>query len=271
MGASEREVDIMLRRVSEMFGFKVRAADGDAGAIRDVYFDDGKWTVRYLVVDTGGWLGGRKVLLSPVSVLGVHWDSQELRVDLTKSQVESSPHIDLDQPVSRQQIVELHEYYGWPAYWGASMTMGTATPGVYPMIMAGVDEVEQEMREEGPSEKYRGDPHHRSTRAVSGYDIEARDGEIGHVEDFLLSDKYWIIRYLLVDTRDWLPGRKVLIPPLSIERVDWAETAVRVSLTRDQVESSPEYDPSKPLERSYEVRLYEHYGRRGYWRKPTSD
>ena len=253
----------MLRRADDLYGFDIEAEDGDAGDLIGLYFDDKAWTVRYLVVDTGGWLGGRKVLLSPLAVAETRWEENALRVALTRSQVEHSPDIDLDKPVSRQQIVDLHEYYGCPGYWGGSLTMGTATPGVYPMIIAGADQVEEEMTGEGPSEKYRGDPHLRSTRAVAGYDIHAVDGEIGHVEDFFVSDKDWVIRYLLVDTRDWLPGRKVLMAPEWIAEVDWAERAVHVRMTRAQVKASPEYDPSAPPAREYEVQLFVHCGERG--------
>jgi len=257
----------MLMRADELYGFDIEAEDGEAGDVIGFYFDDQAWIIRYLVVDTGGWLGGRRVLLSPLAVAETRWEEEALQVDLTRSQVEHSPDINLDKPVSRQQIVDLHEYYGWPGYWGGSMTMGTATPGVYPMIIAGADQVEDEMEEEGPSEKYRGDPHLRSTRVVAGYDIHAVDGEIGHVEDFFVSDKDWVIRYLLVDTRDWLPGRRVLVAPDWISEVDWAETAVHLRMTRAQVKASPEYDPSAPPAREYEVALFEHYGERGYWRQ----
>lgn len=255
----------MLRRADKVYGLTLQAADGDAGRVHDLYFDDQSWIVRYIVADTGGWLGGRRVLLSPVAVEETRWDDAELQVALTKSQVERSPDIDLDQPVSRQQIVELHEYYGWPAYWGGSAMVGTATPGVYPMIMAGAAQVEEEMKQDGPTEKHRGDPHLRSARAVDGYDIHAVDGEIGHLEDYFVDGRDWIIRYLLVDTRDWLPGREVLISPTWIERVDWAETAVHVALTQAQVEASPEYDAETPPGREYEVVLHQHYGYPGYW------
>lgn len=255
----------MLQRVSDLEGFTVRATDGDAGTVRDLYFDDQAWIVRYLVVDTGSWLAGRSVLISPVAVGKPRWDEEELPVNLTKSQVEHSPDIDLDKPVSRQQIVELHEYYGWPAYWGGSAMMGTATVGVYPMIMAGVEALEQEMEEEGLDEKYRGDPHLRSARQVNGYDIHATDGEIGHVEDFFVSDRDWTVRYMLVDTRDWLPGRQVIVSPQWIERVNWAESAVHVALNRETIKSSPEYDPEAPPAREYEIRLYAYYDRPGYW------
>lgn len=255
----------MLQRAEKLYGLDVKAEDGDAGRVHDLYFDDQQWIVCYLVVDTGSWLSGRRVLVSPLAVETPPWSEGELPVTLTKSQVEHSPDIDLDKPVSRQQIVDLHEYYGWPAYWGGSMMMGTASVGVYPMVIAGVEAVEEEMEEEGPSEKYRGDPHLRSARAVEGYDIHAVDGEIGHVEDFFVADEDWAIRYVLVDTRDWLPGRKVLLSPQWIERIDWAEMGVHVGLTRAQIENGPEYDPEAPLSRVYEIRLHEHYGRPGYW------
>lgn len=255
----------MLRRAKDFYGVTIKAVDGDAGHVGDFYFDSEDWTIRYLVVDTGGWLSGRKVLISPFAVVDVRWDDRELEVSLTKSEVENSPDIDLAKPVSRQQFLELHEYYGWPAYWGGSMMMGTATPGVYPMVMGGIRELERELEEEGPQEKYRGDPYLRSARFVSGYQIEATDGRIGRVDDYLLADKEWIIRYVLVDTGDWLPGRKVLIMPQCVERVDWASRGVRVSLSRDQVETSPEYDPDQLPDRDYEVRLHEHYGQRGHW------
>ena len=255
----------MLRRAKELFGLAITAVDGKAGEVRDLYFDSKEWSIRYLVVDTGGWLEGRRVLISPLAVANARWDDAELEVALTASEVENSPHIDLDKPVSRQQVVELHEYYGWPAYWAGSAMMGTTTPGVYPMIMAGIDEIEREMEEEGPQEKVRGDPYLRSARAVSGYDIAATDGDIGRVDDYLIDAQDWIIRYVLVDTGDWLPGRKVLVPPSCVERVDWAQTSVEVALTREQVEASPEYDPHQPPTREYEDELHHHYGQRGYW------
>ncbi len=253
----------MLRKTRELFGLQITAVDGKAGDIRDLYFDSQDWIIRYLVVETGGWLEGRRVLISPLAVIDARWDDGELAVALTGSEVENSPHIDLDKPVSRQQVVELHEYYGWPAYWAGSTMLGTTTAAAYPMIMAGIAEIEREMREEGPQEKVRGDPYLRSARAVTSYDIQAVDGEIGHVEDYLIDAEDWIIRYVLVDTRDWLPGRRVLVPSSCVERVDWAQTSVEVALTRQQVEASPEYDPDEPPTCEYEDQLHHHYGQRG--------
>jgi len=257
----------MLRRLDQLYGMTVHAEDGDAGTVDDVYFDDETWRVRYLVVDTGGWLSGRRVLISPLGVDVVTWEDLEVvETSLAKEQVENSPDIDLRKPVSRQQMLELHEYYGWPVYWGGSKTLGTAAVGIYPFVMAGVDEIEEEMEEKEDTEHYRGDPHLRSAREVDGYLIHARDGHIGHVDDFFLSEEGWLLRYLVVDTRNWLPGREVMISPDWVERVNWSKKEVYVNLTQDKIENSPELESGQQtVGRNYEEELYEYYGFPRYW------
>jgi hypothetical protein len=256
----------MLRRVQKIYGFTVRAKDDDVGEVHDLYFDDESWAVRYFAIDTGSWLFGRRILLFPTALEPPRWEEQVLPVALTREQVENSPDINLDKPVSRQQLVELHEYYGWPAYWAGSPLLGTATVGVYPTVLAGAEAVEEEVQsEDGLTEKYRGDPNLRSTREVIGYHIQAQDGEIGHVEDFFISEEDWVIRYIFVDTRNWLPGRKVLVSPSWIEEIKWGPAKVYVDLSREQVKHSPEYDPSASISREYETDLHRYYGRPGYW------
>ncbi len=256
----------MFLRTDKLYGFNVRCTDGDAGKLDDLYFDSEMWIIRYLVVNTGPWLFGRKVLLSPLKGQINLAVEEAFMVPLTREQVENSPNIDLVKPVSRQQLVDLHEYYGWPAYWAGSTLWGTATVGIYPALLAGAREVEKELKAEGElSEKYRGNPYLRSTREVTGYDIAATDGEIGHVEDFFVDEKDWTVRYMLVDTRDWLPGRKVLVSPTWIDSISWPEAKVAVRLSRAQVKDSPEYDPTEPLTREYEVELYRHYDMPQYW------
>ena len=109
------------------------------------------------------------------------------------------------------------------------------------------------------------DPHLRSTHDVSGYHIQAADGEIGHVEDFIIDDETWAIRYLIVDTRNWWPGKKVLVSPQWIERVSWSESKVFVNLSRETIKQSPEYTEESLLTRDYETGLHRHYNRQGYW------
>jgi hypothetical protein len=173
-----------------------------------------------------------------------------------------SPDIDTDRPVSRQQEIEYDRYYGYPSYW-----TGPYLWGGYPAPFLSdtpASSFEQERRWELGAQEG-GDPHLRSAAAVIGYHISATDGDIGHVEDFLLDEATWAIRYMVVDTRNWWPGKKVLVSPGWIADVDWDASTVGVEMSREQVRNSPEYDPSAPLQRDYESRLHDHYGRAGYW------
>lgn len=249
----------MLRSTKELRGYTIRAIDGDIGKVHEFYFDDLAWIVRYLVVDTGKWLPGRKVLLWP-GVLGQpDWETQSLPVGLTKEQVEYSPVIGTDEPVSRQMEVDLHTYYGWTPYWrGGLPVFGLRAAAAAEMIVPSAEEKDK-------TEEKEADPHLRSTREVIGYHIQARDGEIGHVEDFVVDDEAWFIRYLVIDTRNWLPGRKVLVAPAWAEQVSWVERKVHVDLGHETIKNGPEFNPSMPVNREYEVRLYDYYGRPYYW------
>jgi len=252
----------MLRSMkNDLRGFTVGATDGDIGAVEEFYFDDTSFTVRHLIVDTGGWLGGRKVLISPMALRDIDWDGKRINAALTKAQVEASPAIDTERPVSRQHEIEYYGHFGYPYYWGGPYLWGDYA---YPFLPAGrVPDPEPERPWDGAGKG--DDPHLRSSAAVTGYHIAATDGEIGHVEDFLVDDATWAIRYMIVDTRNWWPGTQVLVSPRWIERVDWRDSMVSVGLTRAQIKESPEYDPSGAVARDYETRLHDHYARPRYW------
>jgi hypothetical protein len=207
------------------------------------------------VVDTGKIFPGRKVLLAPSVLEGPDWETHTFPVKLTKKEIKGSPQIDVEKPVSRQQQVELHEHFGWSFYWlpGARQWAGHESPPP------------PEERDTVPPPQEEGDPHLRSVKEITGYYIQAYDGEIGHVDDFIVSDKNWHLVYLVVDTRNWLPGRKVIISPGWIDAIRWAEKKVYVELNRELVKKSPKYDPSYPINREYEERLYDYYGRPRYW------
>jgi hypothetical protein len=249
----------MLINSKELNGFSVRAQDGELGTVEELYFDDDTWAVRYLIVETGGWLGGRSVLISPISVLDADWEGRQLKVALTKKQVASSPNIDTHKPFSRQHESAYLGYYGYPTYWGGPLMWGYSS---YPSGLLMADPVA--IAADAVS-KVSPDSHLRSSDAVTGYRIAAADGEIGHVDAFLVDDETWAIRYVEVATRNWWPGKKVLISPAWIERVSWLESDVRVGLTRDAIRSAPEYLEAAPVSREYEYQLYLHYGRPPYW------
>jgi len=247
----------MLRTASHLKGTSIAATDGEIGSVQDLYFDDHSWTIRYLVVDTGTWLPGRQVLISPRSIMTVT-DEARIPVSLTKSQVENSPSTDVDKPVERQYEEEYSQYYGYPYYWTGPYRWG-ATPYPGEGVLA-VPEAAVAMPPRGG-----GDPSLRSTRNVTGYYIEATDGDIGHVDDFIVDTTAWAIRYMLIDTRNWWPGKKVLVSPEWINQVSWPDSRVYVDMSREAIKSAPEYDPNQPVERDYETRLFGHHNRRVYW------
>ncbi len=251
----------MLTKTTNVEGFSIQATDGELGAVNQFYFDDETWAIRYLTVESGGWLGGRQVLISPFAVVHTDWQARRLDVALTKKQVENSPDIDMHVPFSRQHEAAYLGYYGYPYYWGGPYLWGT---GYYPTGLA----VPADVSKEGLADRIRKeskDSHLRSTATVTGYHIEASDGEIGHVDGFVFDDAAWAIRYIEVATRNWWPGKKVLVSPAWIERVSWTDSKVYVGLSRETIKNCPEYVESMPITREYETGLYLHYGRPPYW------
>jgi len=255
----------MLQTTAHLKGFAIKATDGSLGTVDDIYFDDETWTVRYLTVKTGGWLSGRQVLISPISVKYADWQGRQLNVSLTMKQVEESPDINKHQPVSRQHEAVYNSYYGYPYYWGGPYLWGSA---FYPEGLA-VPAHSYEDAQAGKIGVESGDTHLRSTEAVTGYDIDALDGEIGHVAGFVIDDKAWAIRYIEVATKNWLPSKKVLMSPNWVERVSWEDFRVYTELTRDAIKAAPPYMEQMAITRDYENELFVHYGKPPYWLNET--
>jgi hypothetical protein len=252
----------MSQRISRLHGFRILATDGEVGSVRETYFDDDQWVVRYLVVDTGGWLSGRSVLISPYAVKFIDWQTRAIAVNLTREQVQHSPDVDTHQPVSRQQEAEYHRYYGYPQYWPyATYWAWGAIPIVVPPEPQIQAEEGEQRRADTDADRAGADAHLRSSRAVIGHRIQASDELIGHVEDFLFDEETWAIRYLIVDTRNWLPGKHVLVSPEWVRGVSWGEQTLSVDLTRRQIEESPRYDPEHLPSHDYEKALHQHYSR----------
>lgn len=245
----------MLHSANALRGFAIAASDGELGSVKDVYFDDAEWVIRYIVVNTGGWPNGFDVLLSPKSVLAEEWERNSLRVDLTMQQIRNSPSIDTAKPVERQHEEEFNIYYGFPFYWAGPHRGSAVYPGVVekkPLDAADMLAIRRRMEDE----RLHSDPHLRSCSDVVGYHIHATDKQIGHAEDFLFDQTDWSIQLMAVDTRKWLVGKHVLISPRQIGRVSWEERAVFVNATRDQVEHSPEYDVAHPPESGAALEMF---------------
>ncbi len=241
----------MMYNLMKMKGFKIDTSDGEAGKIADFLFDDMSWTVRYVEVNTGSWLFGRRVLISPSHISAVMFKQEKIQVDLTQKQVENSPDLATDKPVSRQYETAFHDYYGMSPYW---FDAGD------PYMNTGVPEFQKEF-----DEKKDQDPHLRSMNEVTGYNIATKDDGLGKVDDLLAEQEQWVIRYLLIDTKILLPGKKVLVSTQWIKDVDWGQKHIVADLEKEQIKQSPEYDDSTPPERDYEVKLHEFYGKAPYW------
>ncbi len=248
----------MLKNASEIHGYGIAATDGHIGTVSDLLFDDKTWLVRWLAVDLGAWLPGRKVIL-PSSVLG-HLDlnGETFPVRLTMQQVKDSPDVDTDQPVSRQMETNIYDYYGWSPYWCTGFYMGGyGFAGGAPLAVpyrkyGGADGVHENEQE--------GDKHLRGAEELSGYHIHALDGAIGHIDDLLVEDGDWSIHYLVVDTSNWWIGKKVLISPRSVKTIDWSERTIGLDVDRQRIKDSPAYDAQTLIDRPYEKQFHEHYG-----------
>ena len=261
----------MLRNIRDLEGYAIHATDGDVGEVKDFYFDDEAWVIRYLVVDTGTWLSSRKVLISPIALGRPNETDRELPASITQDQVRSSPDIDTDRPVSRRQEMYYFNHYGYPQYWGDTGLWGSnmnpvmmmpnfvSTPLVVEPRLDHPDA--QAEAEQQPSE----DHHLRAFNTVVGYHIHASDGDIGHVHGMLVDEETWAIRYLVVDTSNWWLGHQVLIAPEWIETVSWSDEIVSVNLARQAVKDAPPYDPTTVVDRQHESGIWEHSGHAAEW------
>lgn len=286
----------MPRSLRTLIGSTLIARDGEIGEIKDAYFDDERWTIRHLVVHTGGWLTGRSVLLSPIAVKEIlRGERRAVIVNLTREQVERAPDVDTARPVSRQMEQKLHDHYQWPYYWSGSEAwgiapypaalgvpfpvgmprapgaggqgpVGRAEPGLEPPR---ADASPLEPGGSGGQASAEGDPHLRSAWEMRGYGIASTDGRFGHVEDFVFDERTWKLLYLVIDTVNWWPSKSVLLAPEWTRSISWLERRIEVALPQEAIRGAPEYDAAMPLTRDYEERLHRHYERTGYWAAPA--
>ena len=242
-----------LRKARDLQRLTIHAVDGEIGKPEELYFDDSTWSVRYLVINTGTWLLGRRVLIAPVVITEIDDSASAIKISLTQEQVRNSPLVDTKKPISRQYEEEYYRYYEWAPYWGAGVAVEP-----YPPPPRGIA---RSLDADDISTRDIRQTHLRSSNEVRGYNIEARDGEIGHVEELIIDDESWTVAYFEVDTRNWWPGKKVLVSRTWIDDIDWLESKVRINLERRVIQSAPEYNPSDIISRDYELRLFEHYSK----------
>ncbi|MCF7997315.1 MAG: PRC-barrel domain-containing protein [Chromatiaceae bacterium] len=269
----------MLRSLAEPEGYRLEALNGDIGHCHDFLFDDELWTLRYMVADTGGWLSGRKVLISPAQLESPDWARQRMPVNLTKAQIEESPPLDDDAPVSRRYERLYNEFHSLPSYW-----LGSGLWGDFPIpaSLTAAQEVRIEPTTSGASgatvadaelehaELGEGDDVHlRSVREVTGYRVVGQRGadhgggldKVGRVVDLIVNDSSWALRAFVVDTSRLPLSKKVLLPVDAIAEIDWGSRQVIADVTAERIEEAPAFDPSEPINERLETVLYDVYGR----------
>jgi hypothetical protein len=225
----------MLQNIKDLYRNKLAASDGGIGHVQDFYFDDKTWVIRYLVADTGPWLAGRLVLLTPHVLGKLDPDEKTLQVKLSKKQIEDSPSIESHKPVSRQYEIDYYRYYGLPAYWDGGAMWGL---GGYPLalpLMKGQSEALSQHH-------HRDDKHLQSTAAVTGYHIQTVDGVIGHLSGMRVDAQSWAIRELVVEAGHWYSGKEILISPDKVVRISYEASKVFVNLTKAEIQQAGEYE-----------------------------
>jgi len=263
----------MLFALNGLIGCPVAAADGDIGSVKDFLFDDRSWKVRWMAVGVGHWLPGRQVLIHPSAIAPLEVPPKPalpmisfggtltVSVHLSRQQIEKSPEAREDEPVTRQLESSLYDFYGWDPFWGASHFGGDAIV-TRPSGRPNPAEVAEGRAEDADAPP--GDPHLGSVSDVKGYAVHATDGDLGHVENILADDANWDIRYLIIATRNWLPGKLVQLAPYAVTAIDWPERRVSVNVARDRVRSAPNWDPLAMTDKVAEQSLHRHFGWPGY-------
>ena len=248
----------MLISAKQLKRCRVAAQDKDLGSVEDVFIDDHQWSARFFIVSTARLLG-RDVLIAPYAVSAIDPVEDRVSLSLSSAEVEDSPPLDFAKPVSRQKAEEYYAYYGWPYFWGPTATWGFGMLRYHgaPPPAAPARRARQEP----------GNPNLRSFGEIAGYGIQGTDDDIGHLEDVLFDSEHWIVRYLVVDTRNWLPGKQVLLLPESVASIDWHHRQVHVDLPRARIEQAPRWEPRQPLTEADERRIHAHYGLSPYWER----
>jgi sporulation protein YlmC with PRC-barrel domain len=233
----------MRHNINSIIGYRMEGTDGEIGKVKEFYFDDKTWKIRYLIIKTGNRLTGRKALISPQALLVPDWEEEVFPINLTKEQIKNSPDIDTDKPVSRQQELELYGHYLWQPYWGSDFYAGGSIwNNTYqnPVID------EKIVKEVGSKNKQSNEyPHLRSTQSISGYHIHANDGDIGHLKDFIIDDQTWLITDLVIDTHNRLGGKKVLIPIRHIKEIQWDNFKIITDISKAFIKDCPLFNESE--------------------------
>jgi hypothetical protein len=244
----------MLRSLNQLNGYHVHALDGNIGKVSEFYFDDLSWNVRYLVVDLGMWIFGRKVLISPAALQQPNWEKQLFPLNLTKAQIKNSPDINMDKPIFRQHEADLYKHYGWEYYWGAEALIGAGGTVMTP-------EISPEYLTNQNGKAF--DPHLRTTRIVTDYSVKTKDRTIGWISDFIVDDSNWIIQHLVVNLQNMGQDKKVLMNPVWVKGISFEKEEVLFDAEDKNILDFPDFDPEALVNKGCVEKAYDYYGKPG--------
>lgn len=251
----------MLKRLNEINGFSFHTPEGSIGSCKDTLFDDNRWTVRYLDVDTGNWLPGRRVLLSPISLGEPSWETGEIPTQLSKKQIQDSPSLESHLPVSKTWEDSFFNFHGWP-YYGVGMHMWGLTHYPDEDDLKKVHEIQTQ-----PQTLSKRKSNLRSSKELIGYEVSTQDGHLGSVEDYLFDTRSWTIRYLVVKTTQAFEADEIIIAPSWVSNIDWTGRQCVLELTQADIKLSPQVagQLNDHLDREFELKLHRHYEKPVYW------
>jgi hypothetical protein len=222
----------MILGVSDLNAYKLNARDGELGRLHDLSFDEVTWQVRHLVIEgrsgQPGW-----ILMHPLAVR--RWDIQSRSIDLTvtRLQVERRPPVDVDQPLSQRQAERYYRHFGWPAYWPAH---GRGPAESQPPFRPAGSGSSRTSTGDQPADH---DPHLHGARRLLDFEVLARDGHAGRVDDILVDAATWMVRQLAIDARTRWLGKQALVSAEWITEIDWIQGRLQLDLDLDRLGRSP--------------------------------
>ena len=208
----------------------MKATDGEIGEVKEFYFDDETWSVRYLIIETGNWFSNKKVFIVPQALLIPDWENKNFPINLTKAQIKSSPDIDTDLPISLRQEIEMYSHYAWERYSSSGFYAGDSASVMNPRPVIDEEIITENSSADSPADY---DPHLCSTERISGYHIHAINGDIGHLKDFIIDSETWKMTDLIIDTHNWIGGHKVLVPVRHVQEIQWENFKIIIDISKE--------------------------------------
>lgn len=203
--------------LKQLLGYKISAIDGEIGKVKEFYFDETSWTVRYIIVETGSLFFGRKVMISTQAIIDAQWETEHFLTNMTIQQIENSPKVDDGKQLTRGQEILLNQHYNWKSYWDASIQKIADGSNSY-LVHA---------------------------NDLTGYQLIASDGQVGNIKDLIVAKASWKINSIVIDAFKTSPAKEILLSPKWIKEINADRSAAVSDHTTAEIKSNPAYNPER--------------------------